>query len=182
LQAAQPPHHDATGRTWLWSPLDATAHSGLRWAVWTTAILLEMGFDLRLRLSPRGSGRATIERFAGQTMGSDKVEFDDAPPPSQCVGLGLMDRAADVTAIPLMMASGVPIVASDLPALRELLGEAAIYVPPGQPQAHAAAVLKLLEDQPLATSLATAARSRAGQFSPAAVASQLGRIYSQLCG
>ncbi len=57
------------------------------------------------------------------------------------------------------MAAGVPVVASDLPAIREVLcdGENGLLVPPGDPDALAAAVGRLLAD----TGLAEALRRRA---------------------
>jgi len=57
------------------------------------------------------------------------------------------------------MASGKPIVASDLAPIREILtdGENARLVPPGEPAALAAAVRELLADRALAERLARAA-------------------------
>lgn len=58
------------------------------------------------------------------------------------------------------MASGVPIIASDLPAIREILrhGENAWLVPPGDPQLLAAGINQLLGDRALAQQLAKQAR------------------------
>jgi len=58
------------------------------------------------------------------------------------------------------MAAGVPIVASDLPSLREILrhGENAWLVQPGDPPALAEGIRTLLSDQSLAEQLAKAAR------------------------
>jgi glycosyltransferase involved in cell wall biosynthesis len=58
------------------------------------------------------------------------------------------------------MASGVPIVASDLPAIREVLrhGENAWLVPPGDPQALADGIQHLLSCPELASRLADQAR------------------------
>lgn len=55
------------------------------------------------------------------------------------------------------LAAGVPIVASDLPSLREILrhGENAWLVEPGSPAALARGVQRLLEDQELAARLAS---------------------------
>jgi len=53
------------------------------------------------------------------------------------------------------MAAGVPIVASDLPALREVLTdeENALLVPPGEPDGLARAIERLLGDPALADCL-----------------------------
>ena len=53
------------------------------------------------------------------------------------------------------MAAGVPIVATDLPALREVLtdGQNALLVPPGQPAALARAIRRVVDDEVLAERL-----------------------------
>jgi glycosyltransferase involved in cell wall biosynthesis len=59
------------------------------------------------------------------------------------------------------MAAGVPIVASDLPALREVLHheQNALLATPGDPDAFAAAVKRVLTDPDLATRLGAQARA-----------------------
>lgn len=54
------------------------------------------------------------------------------------------------------LARGVPPVVSDLPVFRDLLGDAAIYVRPGDPDALAAALLELERDAGRRTRLVTA--------------------------
>jgi glycosyltransferase involved in cell wall biosynthesis len=65
------------------------------------------------------------------------------------------------------MAAGRPIVASDLPAIREILrdGEHAILVPAGDAGAMASAITRLLADAGEADRLARAAFDAAGQYS-----------------
>lgn len=64
------------------------------------------------------------------------------------------------------MAAGVPIVASDLPALREVLRdrENAVLVPPGDPGALAAGIRSLLADEALAARIAARAREEAAGY------------------
>jgi len=59
------------------------------------------------------------------------------------------------------MAAGKPILASDIPALREILrdGATAVLLPPDQPEAWAAAVRELLRDRERAAALGTRARA-----------------------
>lgn len=61
------------------------------------------------------------------------------------------------------MAAGLPIVATDLPATREVLptAESALLIPPGNAAALSGAMIQLLADRTLAQSLAIAARRRA---------------------
>jgi glycosyltransferase involved in cell wall biosynthesis len=64
------------------------------------------------------------------------------------------------------MAARRPIVAVDLPVLREVLGEepAALVVPPDDPDALADAIGRLLDDPDLGASLASAAAQRVRRF------------------
>ena len=62
------------------------------------------------------------------------------------------------------LAEGVPAVASDLPGCRDASGDAALYAPPGNAEAMAAAIERLLRDASLHAGLAAKARARAPQF------------------
>lgn len=79
--------------------------------------------------------------------------------------------AADVFALPSLweglgcvvleaMALELPVVASDLPPVREVVGDSALLVPPGDPGALAEAITRLARDRALADRLRSAARSR----------------------
>jgi glycosyltransferase involved in cell wall biosynthesis len=75
--------------------------------------------------------------------------------PSDAEGFGLPVAEA--------MACGTPVVSSDLPVLREVGGDAAVYCPPGDEANWASQVLRLLE-MPL-TSLRAASLLQASHFS-----------------
>lgn len=65
-----------------------------------------------------------------------------------------------------MMAHGAPIVATDVPSLRELLDErTACFAPPSQPALLAQAIGRLLEDRALAQGLARAAWDECRRYS-----------------
>jgi glycosyltransferase involved in cell wall biosynthesis len=85
-------------------------------------------------------------------------------------------KAADIfvfpslfEAVPLAvveaMQVGLPIVASNIPALREVLGNAAIFVDPRDPSDFAKAICCVLENPALANDLGHQAASRANLFS-----------------
>jgi glycosyltransferase involved in cell wall biosynthesis len=80
------------------------------------------------------------------------------------------------------MAAGRPIVASDLPSIREVLrdGDNALLVAPGDPHALAAAVTRLIEDRDLAQRLARTARADAGGFTWERRAERLDALFSQV--
>jgi glycosyltransferase involved in cell wall biosynthesis len=65
------------------------------------------------------------------------------------------------------MASGRPVVASDLPSIREIYdhGVDALLVPPDDPDAFAAAIRQLNQDPALGRRLGAAAKSKAKRFS-----------------
>jgi glycosyltransferase involved in cell wall biosynthesis len=62
------------------------------------------------------------------------------------------------------LAAGTPVVASDLPAVREVVGGHASLVPAGDPAALAAAIRAVLEHSPTGERLA-AGREHAARFS-----------------
>ena len=64
-------------------------------------------------------------------------------------------------------AAGVPVVATPVGGIRETVvdGETGLLVPPDDPEALAAAILRLLDDAELARRLAATARARAARFS-----------------
>jgi len=62
------------------------------------------------------------------------------------------------------MASGVPAVASDIPALREVGGETVRYADPRDPEGFAAAIRAALDDREGSQLRAAAARGRARRF------------------
>lgn len=62
------------------------------------------------------------------------------------------------------MASGLPVVAADVPINREMCGDAAIYFSPFDPDACAAAVERVITDPVLADELRAAGLARATEF------------------
>lgn len=72
---------------------------------------------------------------------------------------------------------GCALVLSDIPSLRELWEGAALFVPPRDGAAWAAALAGLLEDGSGRRRLSDAARARAGTFRPERQAEEMLRIY-----
>ena len=81
------------------------------------------------------------------------------------------------------MAIGTPIVASDLPALREVIGDTAIFVASQSASALAGAIRDLLENPNLGQSLASAAKRRVTQrFSLDQIARDMAELYREVAG
>lgn len=82
------------------------------------------------------------------------------------------------------MAAGVPVVASDIAGYREVVrdGIDGLLVPPGDPNALAGAIRRVLFEPELAATLRDAGRSRADVFSWQAVAPRLEVIYDRVLG
>ena len=79
------------------------------------------------------------------------------------------------------MACGLPVVASDTPVNRELLGEAGVYAPAGDAGALAARLRGLLADPPAARARGEALRRRAmEQFAWPVLIERLERVYRSM--
>jgi glycosyltransferase involved in cell wall biosynthesis len=75
------------------------------------------------------------------------------------------------------MQAGLPIVASDTGGIPTALGDAGVLVPPGDPDALAAAVDALLDDPGRAARLGAAARARAAAYDWEALADRVLGVY-----
>jgi len=80
------------------------------------------------------------------------------------------------------MAAGAPVVASDIPAIREVAGDAAVLVPPGDVQQWTGALEDLLASPSRRAELAEAGRRRAALFPWASTAAATLEVYKELVG
>jgi glycosyltransferase involved in cell wall biosynthesis len=126
----------------------------------------------RMTIAGDGDARDTIERAIAETALGGRVTLlgavldvwpllhgaDAWISMSSTEGFGL--------ALAEALAAGLPVVCSDIPAHREVAGEAALYVPVGDVAGAADALTRLFRDRELRQRLETAARDRAAQFSP----------------
>jgi glycosyltransferase involved in cell wall biosynthesis len=127
---------------------------------------------------------ARARQFADHAGVGERVHFEGFVEPAR-VGEWLRRARAGACPLPVgvehsaerftsslkaleLMAHGVPVVATDVPAIRELLGphrDAAVIVPPNDPGALADGINRVLADRALADRLARAGRARAEELS-----------------
>ena len=142
------------------------------------AELEQRGFQLRVRLIGDGSRRAQLEALV-EELGAP-VEFlgSRADIPDRIAELDVFvfsttDREGLGIALIEAMAAGVPVIASDVPACREVLdgGKCGLLVPAKNSSALADAIQTLGADLGTGSQLAEAARGRAlREFSSQAMA------------
>lgn len=139
------------------------------------------GDRIELRLAGDGPMRSEVLR-AGEALGGS----------TRLICLGLLSPAdirleleqADLFVFPSRyesfgiavleaLAAGVPVVCSDLPALREVAGQAAVFVPPSDMQGWIEATTRLLDDRGSRERLSELGRDRAQHFTWDAAAATL---------
>jgi glycosyltransferase involved in cell wall biosynthesis len=106
--------------------------------------------------------------------------------------VGTLQSAADAFVLPSLheglslalleaMASGLPVIASEIPSNREVVGEAGILVPPGDASALCEAIVQLAADHELRSRLGEAARRRvADRFSLERMLRETGELYDRM--
>jgi glycosyltransferase involved in cell wall biosynthesis len=121
------------------------------------------------------AGVEAAVRFTGYVddMPGLYAAIDVLAAPSRWEGFGLMLVEA--------MAAGVPIVATAVGAIPEVVGDGpALLVGPREPEALAAAITRVLDDRPAAAAMAAAGRARAGDFSWDRSAGILEGVYDEV--
>lgn len=152
-------------------------------AVFAGDQLIASGFHIELHIAGEGACHAELAAMANTrpwlilagaihdpaTFFVDKHAF---LLPSQAEGMPL--------ALAEAMTAGLPSIVSDLPSLREMAGEAALYVPVGGANALAIAMKRLMVEPELREHFANIARRRAAGFDIRTVAGEYVAIYRSL--
>ena len=136
----------------------------------------DRGLKDRLVQRIEGAGRAHQIRFIGHVIDMPTLyaAIDMLVAPSRWEGFGLMLIEA--------MAAGLPVVASRVGAIPEVVseGETALLVPPHHPDALAAALADLMRHPERRAQLGQAGQRRAERFSWQRAGEQLDNLYGAL--
>jgi glycosyltransferase involved in cell wall biosynthesis len=107
------------------------------------------------------------EGFGRDILFPGWIDQEDLPAVYSLADLYLYPSFSEAFPIPITeaLACGTPIVTSDLNGLKEIAGDAALLVDPGDPAAIAAAIGQVLTDADLRNTLIERSRARSEQFS-----------------
>jgi glycosyltransferase involved in cell wall biosynthesis len=163
--------------------LDEGKEQSLLLKAWT---LLPKELGLRLYLVGGGPRESVLRQEAHELGLGGMVEFTGAIPDPTVVmkdwdGFVFATTAGEGFGIAVAeaMAAGLPCVVTDVPALREMAEEAALYVRPNSATALAEAIMSIVKDPDLAANLSSKARYRAtDKFAPSA----FGNVYKEALG
>lgn len=153
------------------------------------AVLRDRGRPVRLRIVGDGEDRARLEAQA-RTLGLPDVAFEGRMNAAE-----VCDAYRRATAVvmpsthegmPLVlleaMASGTPVVASALPEIVEVGGDAVIAVADPRPEALADALAAVLDSSALRERLSARGRARATRFAWPAIAGTVDALYREVLG
>jgi glycosyltransferase involved in cell wall biosynthesis len=141
--------------------------------------------SVRLEVYGHGPQRAAIELAARQHNVADRVTLHGAiaRPQEALREMGVLVLPSDAEGFGLVlieaMAAGVPVVATNVPGIRDVVrdGQTGLLVPPRSPAALAGAIARLAADEPLRRRLVAAAKEDvAARFTWPAVLEQYCRV------
>jgi glycosyltransferase involved in cell wall biosynthesis len=138
-----------------------------------------LGFEARLLLAGDGSLRPALEgRLRVELLGvrSDVAEL------LRCADVFALASDYEGHPIALMeaMAAGLPVVATAVGGVPEIVGDAGLLVPPGDREAMTSAIARLHDDAALRENLARRARARASGFDVRVMVESYSRLFEQV--
>ena len=155
-------------------PCAVFAFNGLRYAA----------PDARLVIAGVGPERQKLLDFARNAAFEDNRVTVVPPTPDQFTGAEqawVTHRTGGCRAALEAMAAGVPVLAADTPDLREVVGDAGLFFPPGDRGRLCELAFRLLEDPARGRALGEAGRQRAiDQFPPQRLADALAAVYHEV--
>ncbi len=147
------------------------------------------GHDVHLALAGAdGWGTPDLERAVARTGAAPRVhrlgyvsdrERADLLAGAACLAFPTRYEGFGLPPLEAMV-HGTPVVATSIGAVTEVCADAALLVPPGDPDALAQALATVLTDEAVAARLVAAGRQRPPLFSWDRTAADLGRLYRHL--
>ncbi|MCW3068932.1 MAG: glycosyl transferase group 1 [Solirubrobacterales bacterium] len=134
--------------------------------------------DEALRAHAGAVGVGEDVRLLGQLS---TQELDSLYALADCVVLPTLHEGFGLPVLEAM-ARSVPVACSDIPALREVAGEAALYFDPREPRQIAARITEAIDDTPLTRGLREQGRMRAAGFTWSASAEKTLASYRRAVG
>ena len=135
-------------------------------------LVIAGGLDRKIFANPKLYKRPGI-RFIGNVSEGEKAAlFSEAEVfcfPSLYEGFGLPPLEAAL--------AGAPVLAADIPPLREVLGKAAQFLPAKNVDAWRVALAKILADKKLRTKMSAAGKARARKFSWESTAKKTVKVF-----
>lgn len=130
---------------------------------------------------PEPEARATELGVAGAIEWSGYREFEELVEAYQTAAVFAMPSRYEGFGLPALeaMACGTPVVCSDVASLPEVVGDAALLVPPNDVEALAAALTRVLREPALAAELRARGLARAASFSWRRAAEETLRVYER---
>jgi glycosyltransferase involved in cell wall biosynthesis len=153
--------------------------------------LVDEGRDLYLVVTGQAAWGATKEQEGIEALGlRERVHFtgyvagDDLPALYNGAAAFVFPSLHEGFGLPVLeaMACGVPVVTSNVSALPEVAGDAALLVDPNDAAAIAAAIGRLLEEPALAAKMRAAGIERARSFTWEACARRTVAVYKRALG
>lgn len=142
--------------------------------------------DINLYFAGDGETRNDIKAYVTRIGLKDRIHFlgsiDDVGglyKSSDCAILTSRYEGFGLSAVEAM-ASGTPIIASNLPGLSDVVSSAGILVPPADEKALAGAIERVITDHELKASLIKSGLDRASGFSVESTAKQYIDLYSSI--
>jgi lipopolysaccharide biosynthesis protein len=142
--------------------------------------------DYHLLLAGDGNRRKIVEEFGAQEQLSQRVHFlgnrNDVANVLKAADVIVMSSRYEGLSLSSLegLASGRPVVASDVPGLREIVGNAGILFPQGDAQALAKTILALEEDSKLRQQTIEKGLQRAHHYDISTMTEAYWQVYQSL--
>lgn len=175
---------------YLFSLGNSKPYKNLRGLLHAFALLAPRHPDIRLKIAGRGDSIRNLKDLTNRLGIADRVEFRGMISDAEVKRLFRGARALVFPSLiegfgfPLVeaMALGCPVVTSNIPVVREIVGEAALCADPTRPEEIAAAIERVLVDEELRRRLRRLGIERASGFTWTACARKTARVYDAVLG